>query len=174
MGVNKNFQGRNNQRSNNESKKAYQAEPPFRQVEGIESPAWDMLTPYGVWVLMELYRKFKGFNRYNLYLSYKEVEHKISNGTFNKSIWELIGYGFIDVKRFGQLEKNNSVYGLSKRWKKLGTKPRKLQEIARLLSHLNKVKRTKTPADLSSNERSAFRVKRRKMIRKLHNMILLV
>ncbi len=172
MGINKNLQDSKRYRSNDRSKKAYKPKIPYRSVEGIESLAWDMLSPYAVWLIMELYRKFNGYNRSDLRLSYAETNDKISTGTFSKYIWELIGYGFIDVARWGTLERNNSIYALSDRWRKFGDNEKKLNKIKRLLSHLDKVKRTKTPADFSSKEKSAFRLKRKQKIWKIHKMIL--
>jgi hypothetical protein len=83
---------------------------------------------------MELYRKFTGYNRASLSLTDREVKGKIASGTFTKSKWELIGYGFIDVMRFGRLERNCSLYSLSNRWKRLSEKPRKLDKIGKLLA----------------------------------------
>ena len=172
MSIMKNHYSSKGSISNDNSKKAYKPKRPYRSVEGIESPAWDRLSPVAVWMLMEFYRKFNGYNRSNLWLPYAETNDKISNGTFSKYIWELIGYGFIDVARWGTLERNNTIYALSDRWRKIGGSEKKMNKIERLLSHLNKVKRIKAPADFSSKEKSAFRIKRRQKIRKIHKMIL--
>jgi len=161
-------------RANNRQKNAYRPKPPFRSVEGIESLAWGKLSPHAVWVLMEFYGKFDGFNRSNLTLSYSEVRTKIANGTFNKAIWELISYGFIDVRRFGRLERNNSIYALTNRWKSLNENSRKIKKVEKLLSHLERVKRINTPKNLSEEQKSEFRIKRRQMIRKIKLMILKV
>ena len=94
-----------------------------------------------VFVLLKLYEKFKGFNRYDLSLTYKEINSKMSNTLFSRSIWELLGFGFIDVRRFGGLERNCTIFCLSQRWRKLNDKPEKLDLIQGLLSEMEKLKR---------------------------------
>ncbi|MFW6173284.1 MAG: hypothetical protein ACOC5T_06015 [Elusimicrobiota bacterium] len=130
MGYSKNHQSsKRYKRSNN----AYQPKKPFKSVEGADSPAWEMLSPYAVWVLMEFYKKFDGYNRNCLKLSYSEVSNKVSNNTFNKAVWELKSLGFIDVVRSGRLERNNTLYALTNRWKGLSKKPDYLYSISKLL-----------------------------------------
>lgn len=92
---------------------------------------------------MEFYKKFNGFNRYNLSLTYGEVKHKMATLTHTRSIWQLIGFGFIERVRLGRLERNCSLYGLSNRWKKLSKDPRKLDTIEELLKKVEKLKREK-------------------------------
>ena len=60
----------------------------------------------------------------------------MSNTLFSRAIWELIGFGFIDARRFGRLEKNCSIYGLSNRWRRLNEDIKKLDEIERLLNKI--------------------------------------
>jgi hypothetical protein len=124
-----------------ERKKAYQPRQPFRTVEGVEGAAWEKLSRNAVFVLMEFYRKFNGYNRYDLSLTYREVKNKMSNTLFSRAVWELIGYGFIDVRRFGRLERNCSLFGLSSRWRELGHHPEKLHEIEKLLKKVESLKR---------------------------------
>ena len=164
MGYAKNYLNKKNHRTNNRSSKAYKPKPPFRSVEGIGSLAWDRLSPFAVFTLMEFYRKFDGFNRSNLTLSYKEVQPKIANGTFSKAIWELIGFGFIDVQRFGRLERNNSIYGLSNRWERVSQDPEKVIRIKKLLVRAEKVKHINTPSHLSEDEKSNFRNRRKQLL----------
>lgn len=121
--------------------KQYRAKPPFRQVEGIESDAWDQLSPNAVWCLIELYIKFKGYNRFNLSLTRGDVKHKMSPPTLTKSMWELIAFGFIDRIRWGYIFKVCSIYGLSHRWKKIGKSPQKIKTLNRLLKQIDKVSR---------------------------------
>ncbi len=123
------------------SGKAYKPRPPFRTLEGIESAAWDKLSRDAVFAITEFYKKFNGYNRYDLSLTYKEVRKKMSNRPFSRSIWELIGYGFIDVRRFGRLERNCSIYGLSNRWRHLSEKPEVLNQIEKLLKEIERLKR---------------------------------
>lgn len=124
-----------------ERKKAYQPRQPFRTVEGMEGAAWEKLSRNAVFVLMEFYRKFNGYNRYDLSLTYREVKNKISSRPFSRAVWQLIGYGFLDVRRFGWLERNCSVFGLSNRWRELRDNPEKLHKIEKLLEQIESLKR---------------------------------
>lgn len=169
MGIAKNYQQKNTHRKSNQSNRAYKPKPPYAAVEGIESPPYEKLSPHAVWVLLEFYRKFNGFNRSNLALSYKEVKNKVSTGTFNKAIWELQGFGFLDTVR---LERNNSIYALSKRWKRLSNSPEKLDRIEKLLSRAEKVKRINTPQNLNDENKSSFRLKRKQLLWKIRRMAL--
>jgi len=154
------------------SKGAYKPILTYRSVESIESSAWARLSPHAVWILMEFYKKFNGYNRTNLSPTDREVKGKIASSTFSKSIWELVGYGFIDVKRFGRLERNKALYALSNRWKRLGEKPWKLDRIGNLLARVEKVKHINTPRELGENQKSDFRIRRREMICRLRRQVL--
>ena len=149
------------------SQNAYKPRPPFRTVEGIESLAWEKLSCVAVWVLMEFYRKFDGHNRQNLSLTYREVKPKMANGTFSKALRELGGFGFIDVKRYGRLERYASLYALSHRWKKLSRQPERLDKIRKLLVRAEKVKRIPIPSHFSDPEKVEFRLRRRRIVNKL-------
>lgn len=168
MGYSKNHQ---NRKRHKRSKNAYQPNKPFKSVEGVESQAWRMLSPYAVWVLMEFYKKFDGYNRSCLKLSYSETNHKISNNTFNKAVWELKGFGFLDIVRPGRLERNNTLYALTNRWKGLSKKPNKLGRIAKLLNRAEKVKRINTPKNLSEEEKTKFKLKRKQLTNKIRYQI---
>ena len=121
--------------------KAYRPKPPFITVEGIKSEVYEYLSPIAVWVLCEFYRKFNGYNRQNLSLTGKDVKGKISTTTLSKSIWELVAYGFIDIKRRGARNRECSIYGISGRWKKLSLDEQKLFSISIKLKRLEKIKR---------------------------------
>ena len=167
--------GANNHSSKkyNPSRKAYKAKTQgFRVVEGVESAAYERLSPHAVWVLMEFYRKFNGFNRNNLTLSYKEMRGKIAEGTYNNAIWELLGFGFIERVRLGRLERNSSLYALTNKWKKLSAKPKKLDTIEKLLTRAIKVKRIETPKNLTDEEKGCFRLKRKQLLWKLRKAAL--
>lgn len=153
------------------SSKAYQPTPPFKSVEGVDSMAWEMLSPYAVWVLMGFYKKFDGFNRNCLKLSYSEVSNKISNNTFNKAIWELKSFGFIDVVRSGRLERNNTLYALTNRWKGKSKKPAKLNRISNLLKRAEKVKRISTPNYSNEEKKTEFRLRRKTLVSKIRYKI---
>lgn len=144
----------------NKRKKAYQPKQPFRTVEGFEGAAWEKLSRNAIFVLTEFYRKFNGYNRYDLSLTYGEVKNKISNTPFSRATWELIGYGFIDVRRFGRLERNCSLFGLSSRWRNLSEEPKKLDEIGELLTQVEHLKR-----------QSGGQKKRMKMYERRHKIL---
>jgi hypothetical protein len=126
-------------------RQAYQPQRPFRTVEGIDQgpggEPFRRLSPWGVWVLLRFYEKFNGHNRANLSLPYREAKHVMSSLLFTRSLWELIGYGFIDPRRFGRLEANCSLYALSDRWRRLIDDPKKLDKIEATLRELKKVMR---------------------------------
>ena len=117
------------------------AGPPFRTIEGIGTAAWKKLDRGALWVLLKFYEKFNGYNRYDLSVTYKEVKYEMSSRTFSRSIWQLIGYGFLDVRRFGRLERYCSIYGLSNRWRALNNEPEKLEQIENNLKKIEYLKR---------------------------------
>jgi len=145
---------------NKEKKKAYQPKKPFRTVEGVGSLAWEKLDLRSIGVLMKFYEKFNGYNRYNLSLTYKEVKFLLSSLLFSRSLWQCIGFGFLDVRRFGRLERNCSLFGLSNRWRKLSENPEKLDAVEKLLKRVEDLKRQ--PGSL----------KKRMKIHKLRNKVL--
>ena len=124
-----------------EKRKAYKPKQPFCAVEGVGSPAWRKLHMRSVGIFMEFHSKFNGYNRYNLSLTYREVMNKMSSLLFTRSIWELIGFGFLDLKRTGRLERYCSLYGISDRWKRLSNDPEKLCVIEELLNEIEQMKR---------------------------------
>lgn len=122
-------------------KQAYKPKKPFWTIEGVGSEAWKRLDFGAVGLLMKFYEKFNGYNRANLSVTYREVKNKVSSLVFTRWIWQLIGYGFLDVKRQGRLERKCSLYGLSDRWRRLSEQPKKLDEIEELLAKIEKLKR---------------------------------
>jgi len=148
------------------SKVSYKPKLPFRSVEGTESPAYKRLSRDAVWVLMEFYRKFDGFNRHCLVLTYKEISDRISSGTFSKAIWELRAFGFMDTIRPGRLERNVSIYAFSNRWKKIKD-PKRLDRIEHLLSCAKKVEKIKPPKGLDESKQKEFKQRRRNLVRKI-------
>ena len=128
-------------RRNKEDKKAYKPRQPFSSVEGIGTLAWRKLDLRSIGVLMKFYEKFNGYNRYNLSLTYKEVKPLLSSLLFSRSLWQCIGFGFVDVIRFGRLERQCSLFGLSNRWKRLCKEPEKLEKIDMLLKRIDYLKR---------------------------------
>jgi len=143
MGKNSKYKKHRNHydKTQNEKKRAYQPTRPFRTVEGIESKTFEKLDMGAIGVLIEFYIKFDGRNRSNLSLTYREVKHKMSSLIFTRYIWQLIGYGFIDVRRWGRLERNCSLFGLSNRWRRLSTEPDKLDKIEVFLEQIERMKK---------------------------------
>lgn len=85
----------------------------------INSKAWKELSTRAVWVYIELLKKFKGENKNDLSLTYREVKYKMSSATFCKTIKELVDKGFIKYvrKNFGGMNRICNLYGLSDNWK---------------------------------------------------------
>jgi hypothetical protein len=122
-------------------RQAYQPKVPFKTVEGVGTEVFKRLSPHSVWVLLCFYEKFTGFNRADLSLTYAEVENTMSGVLFTRAIWQLIGFGFLDVRRFGKLEANCSLFALSDRWRGLTDNPKRLDAIQAVLDEVERLKR---------------------------------
>ena len=136
-------------------RKAYRPRPPFKIVEGVGTPPFKRLDVFARWALLQFYEKFNGRNRSNLSLTYGEVQSIMSAATFVRSIWQLIGFGFLDVRRWGRLERNASLYGLSDRWRRFcePTAEKELDKIAATLQEIENLKRQKWPKERKSEKR---------------------
>ncbi|MBE3118440.1 MAG: hypothetical protein IMZ50_06775 [Candidatus Atribacteria bacterium] len=119
---------------------AYRPRPPFKIIEGVGTELFRRLSPWAVWTLARFYDKFTGKNRANLSLTYKEVKDTMSSVVFIRSIWELVGFGFLDILRFGRLERNASLYALSDRWRSLDD-PEKCEKIKSILEEIRELQR---------------------------------
>ena len=128
-------------KNQHEKKKAYKPRQPFRTVEGVGTPPWKKLDMGAVGVFMEFYDKFNGYNRYDLSLTYIEVKNKMSSLLFTRYLWQLIGFGFLDIRRTGRLMRKCSLFGISDRWRELSEEPEKLDEIEKLLKQIEHLKR---------------------------------
>ncbi len=128
-------------KSSSNNGKAYKPRPPFSSVEGIGTLPWRKLDRGAAGILLEFYFKFNGHNRYDLSLTYREVKEKMSSLIFTRYLWQCIGFGFLDVRRFGRLERQCSLFGLSHRWRRLCKEPEKLEEIDVLLKKIEYLKR---------------------------------
>jgi hypothetical protein len=142
-------------RESKNKKHAYRPRPPFAIVEGAGTPPFKKLDPEAVWVLLQLYSKFTGRNRSNLSLTYREARETMSERVLNRAIWQLLGYGFIDVVRWGRLERNCTLYGFSDRWRRLNTPEAddRLAKIGAILEDIEKLKREKWPEGRESEKR---------------------
>jgi len=148
-------------------RKAYRPRPPFKIIEGLGTPAFERLNPYAQWVLNKFYSRFDGRNRSNLSLSYAEVSPVMSGVIFSRAIWELIGFGFLDVRRWGRLERNASLYGLSDRWRRFcepGSETR-LDKIAAQLQEVENLKRQKWPEGKKSEKRERIAALRHSLLK---------
>jgi hypothetical protein len=102
-------------------------------------------------VLTEFYVKFKGRNRDNLSLTHREIHGKMCSVVFQRCVWQLVGYGFLDVKRWGRLRRNCSIYGLSSRWQALSAYPKRLEDVKGMLSTITSLLRE--PGSAEKRER---------------------
>jgi hypothetical protein len=93
----------------------YKPKSPFAIVEGAGTPPFNRLSPEAVWVLLKLYAKFNGKN---LSLTYRETKETMCSKVRSRATWQLLGYGFIDVVRWGRLERNCTIFALSDRWRR--------------------------------------------------------
>jgi len=136
-------------------KQAYRPRPPFAIVEGAGTPPFKRLSPEAVWALLELYSKFNGRNRGNLSLTFREASRVISGRVFSRASWQLIGFGFTDVNRFGRLERVCTIFGLSDRWRRLCSPEDegRLAKIEAALEEVEKLKREKWPEGRKSEKR---------------------
>ncbi|GAI63871.1 unnamed protein product [marine sediment metagenome] len=105
-------------------KKKFKYEGQFAGIEFklMESEAFDGQSVYAKWLYIEYKHKYNGENDHNIIFTYQDAKKKMAISTFIKSRNQLIERGFIDVIRRGGLEKQPTIYGLSDRWKKFGTK----------------------------------------------------
>jgi hypothetical protein len=135
------------ERKNKQRSTAYHPKPPFGIIEGLGTPPFGRLSPPAVWALAKFYTRFNGHNRGNLSLPYRAVKTTMSPFVFNRSLWELLGFGFIDVQRWGRLERTCSIFSLSDRWRRWQTADStpQLDRIAAVLAEIEKVKREKWP-----------------------------
>ncbi len=124
-------------------KKSYRIKGPFWPFTNkiAESEAFKRLDPFDVFVLAKYWGKYYPDNRDNLCVTNSEIKYKISTATFSKSKLRLRAFGFLYVVRFGRLERNASIFGISGKWESLSKHPDKLDRIERLLSRHEKIKR---------------------------------
>ena len=88
----------------------------------LKSEAMEGLKASTKWLYFEFKYRFYGDNDHSIIFTYKEAKEIMSESAFIKSRNQLIERGLIDVIRRGGLEKQPTIYGLSDRWKRFGTK----------------------------------------------------
>lgn len=151
--------------------RAYRPRPPMAIVEGSGTPPFDRLSPTAVWVLHKFYKKFNGFNRNNLSLTYSEASEVMSGRVFGRSLWELIGFGFIDIVRWGRLERICTIFALADRWRQYDEPDNpaledKLNRIQETLNEIEKLKREKWPDERKQEKRERIRALRSLLLKR--------
>lgn len=106
-----------------------------------ECEAFKRLNPIDVYVAAKYWGKYNLYNKDNLCVTYSEVKGKVSTATFSKSKLWIRAFGFFYVVRFGRLERNATVMGISGKWEHLIKYLDKLDRIERLLRRHERVKR---------------------------------
>ena len=86
------------------------------------SEAFKNLNANTKWLYMEFKLRFHGDNRKNIIFTYQEAIKIMHQDTFTKCRNKLIENGLIDVIKRGGFYRQPTIYGLSDRWKKFGTK----------------------------------------------------
>jgi hypothetical protein len=152
-------------REQKNKKHAYRPRPPFHIIEGGGSEPFQQLHPEAVWVLHEFYGKFNGFNRSNLSCTFNEVKNVMSGRVFSRALWKLIGFGFLDIKRFGRLERTCSIFALSDRWRRLcgSEAAARRAEIRALLEDIERLKRESWPKEKRSEKQDRIRVLKKRL-----------
>ncbi|MBA7581159.1 hypothetical protein ES708_23061 [subsurface metagenome] len=87
-----------------------------------DSEAFKDLNLSTKWLYMEFKFRFHGDNERHIIFTYKEAIKIMNNITFIKSRDRLLENGLIDIVKRGGFNKEPTIYGLSDRWKKFGTK----------------------------------------------------
>ena len=86
------------------------------------SEAFKNLNPNTKWLYVEFKLRFHGDNRKHIIFTYREGIKIMTNRTFIKCRNKLIENGLIDVIKRGGFYHESTIYGLSDRWRKFGTK----------------------------------------------------
>lgn len=88
----------------------------------LKSEAWKGLNIYTKWLYFEFKLRFFGDNRNKIIFPYREAIKIMTNRTFIKCKDKLIERGLIDIRKRGGFYHQSTIYGLSERWRKYGTK----------------------------------------------------
>ena len=89
----------------------------------VDSKAWAKLDSYDKEAFLHIAIKCRGLeNIRDLSLTFEEAgKFGQSTHRFNKSIGNLVDYGFIDIIQSGGVWKKCNIYGLSERWRGYGS-----------------------------------------------------
>lgn len=88
----------------------------------VNSEAFKSLSIHTKWLYMEFKLRFYGDNRKHIIFTYQEAIKIMHQDTFLKCRNKLIENGLIDIIKRGGFYNQPTIYGLSDRWKKYGTK----------------------------------------------------
>lgn len=139
-----------------------------------KSSAFLRLNPIDVYVATKYWGKYIPDNKNDLCVTNSEVKDKISTATFSKSKLRIRAFGFFYVTRFGRLERNATVFGISGKWENLSEQPDKLGRIERLLNRHEKVKRIpvrKLKIKKSNNPEMTPSLRRKMVLRQIEHKI---
>jgi len=106
----------------------------------LDSKAWKGLKIYTKWLYFEFKVRWHTDNTRNIIFTQREAKNIMAIDTFYKSRNKLIERGFIDIVERGGLEKQPTIYGLSNRWKKYGTKDFVKVDLKKVLPKIFKIK----------------------------------
>lgn len=101
----------------------------------INSEAFKNLSVYTKWLYFEFKLRYHGDNKYKIIFPYREAIKIMHKNTFIKCKDKLIENGLIDIIKRGGFHKQVTIYGLSERWRRFGTKdfikidPRKIEHL---------------------------------------------
>ena len=98
--------------------------PPFAGIEHkvLKSEAFKKLKAHTKWLYLEFKFRYHGNNPRNIVFPEREVNGLMDIETFRADYKILIKLGFIDLVKRGGFYREPHIFGLSKRWKKYGTK----------------------------------------------------
>jgi len=88
----------------------------------INSEAWKDLNVHAKWLYFEFKLRYHGDNKYKIIFPCREAIEIMTNRTFIKCRNRLIENGLIDIIKRGGFYHQATIYGLSERWRKFGTK----------------------------------------------------
>jgi hypothetical protein len=88
----------------------------------IDSEAWKDLNIHTKWLYFEFKLRYYGDNEHKIVFPFREAIKIMTNRTFIKCRNKLIKNGLIDIIKRGGFYHQVTIYGLSNRWRKFGTK----------------------------------------------------
>jgi len=124
-----------------------------------DSKAFQELTIHARYLYYEFRYRFKGNNKYDIKLPRREIKQiPMAISTFNKCVKQLYEKGLIEIVRRGGIEKQPTIYGLSEKWHKYGTKEFERRKIEDVLPPIYKTK-FKKGHEFYGNRYTGIRIK---------------